>query len=160
VLAVVLAVLFLLRPFNESAEASRFGRLMAADLVQYTGLLVVLGFFFLLVILVIGVGVMFFDLAGRREEDAEWLQMKIIDAIRQYPVLADLHILPVVYVPMGKHATVKVELSGEVPSEAARGAVLVIVQETARKLRREIEIDERLAISRQGAASEGAARAA
>jgi hypothetical protein len=148
----VLAVFFILRLFNDSAEVSRSSPLTAADLVQYTGLLVVLGFFLLLVILVIGVGVMFFDLAGRREEDAEWLQMKIFDALRRNPVLANLRILPVVYVPIGKRATVKVELSGEVPSEAARSAVLAIVQEMARKLRRGIEIDDRLAISRQAAA--------
>jgi len=41
-----------------------------------------------------------------------------------------------------------VELEGEVPSEAARGAVVHIVQGTARKLRREIEIDDRLFVDR------------
>jgi len=125
---------------------------MAADLVEYTGLLVVLGFFLLLVVLVIGAGVMFFDLAGRREEDAEWLQMKIIDGLRRNPALTSLKILPAVYVPFGRRTIVTVELSGDVPSEAARSAVLDIVQETARKRRREIEIDDRLIIDRQVAA--------
>ena len=50
-----------------------------------TGLLVVLGFFLLLAVLVVGAGVMFFDLAGRREEDAEWLQATINNELVETP---------------------------------------------------------------------------
>jgi len=117
--------------------------------VESTGLVVVLGFFLLLLLLVIGAGLTLFDLAERREEDAEWLQMKIIDGLRRDPVLSNLEVLPVAHVPIAKRATVTIELSGEVPSEAARGAVLAIVRGTARKLRREVDIDDRLAISRR-----------
>ncbi len=113
-----------------------------------TGLLVVLGFFLLLVVLVVGAGVMFFDLAGRREEDAEWLQATINNELRRDPGLSRFPVLPVVHPPVGAGVAMTVELEGEVPSEAARGAVVHIVQGTARKLRREIEIDDRLFVDR------------
>ncbi|MBI1736970.1 MAG: hypothetical protein HYR51_17510 [Candidatus Rokubacteria bacterium] len=116
------------------------------------GLLLVLGFVLLLLLLLIGAGVMLFDLAERREEDAEWLQAKVVDQLRRDPVLSSLQILPVVHVPSGKRAPVSVELSGEVPSEATRGAVHDIVQETARKRGRQIEIDDRLAVRRPAGA--------
>jgi hypothetical protein len=117
------------------------------------GLLVVLGFVLLLIVLVVGAGVMFFDLGGRREEDAEWLQATINDELRRDPSLSSLPVLPVVHAPVGTGVAMTVELDGEVPSEAARGAVVHIVQGTARKLRREIEIDDRLFIDRPAAAA-------
>jgi hypothetical protein len=113
-----------------------------------TGLLVVVGFFLLLVVLVVGAGIMFFDLAGRREEDAEWLQATINNELRRDPGLSRLPVLPVVHPPVGTGVAMTVELEGEVPSEAARGAVFHIVQGTARKLRREIEIDDHLFVDR------------
>ena len=116
------------------------------------GLLVVLGFFLLLIVLVVGTGIMFFDLAGRREEDAEWLQATINNELRRDPSLSSLPVLPVVHAPVGTGVAMMVELEGQVPSEAARGAVVHIVRGTARKVRREIEIDDRLSIDRQVAA--------
>jgi hypothetical protein len=94
---------------------------------------------------------MFFDLAGRREEDAAWLQMKIGDELLRDPGLAELQIRPVVHAPVGTGVSVTVELSGEVPSDAARSAVVDIVKDAAVKLRREIDIDDRLAIGGRAA---------
>jgi hypothetical protein len=112
------------------------------------GVLVVSGFVLLLLLFVIGAGVVLFDLAGRREEDAAWLQMKIVTELRRDPVLTGLRILPVVHVRTGERAPVGVELSGAVPSEATRDAVCDLVQEIARKRGRGIEIDDRLAVRR------------
>jgi hypothetical protein len=111
-----------------------------------TGLLVVLGFFLLLILVVVGAGVMFFDLAGRREEEAAWLQTTINNELRRDPDLSGLPVLPVVQAPIGTGVAMTVELDGEVPSEAARSAVVHVVQGTARKLRREVEIDDRLSV--------------
>jgi hypothetical protein len=129
------------------AVMHRTAPLVVGDPVERTGLLVVVLFFLLLVVLVIGAGVMFFDLAGRREEDTAWLQTTIVDGIRRDPSLSDLSIRPVVHAPVGTNATARVELSGAVPSEATRGAVIEIVEHTARKVRRQVEIDDRLAVT-------------
>ena len=121
------------------------------------GLFVVVGFFLLLIVLVVGAGVMFFDLAGRREEDAAWLQAMVNTELRRDAILSSLPVLPVVRPPVGTGVAMTVELDGPVPSEAARDAVVHVVQDTARKLRREIEIDDRLVIDRHAATAGGSA---
>lgn len=113
------------------------------------GLFVAVGFVLLLMVLVAGAGVMFFDLTGRREEDAEWLQATISDELRRDASSSSHPVLAVVHAPVGAGVAVTVQLEGEVPSEAARRAVVQIVRGTGRKLRREIEIDDRLSIDRQ-----------
>jgi hypothetical protein len=117
------------------------------------GLFVALGFVLLLMVLVAGAGVMFFDLTGRREEDAEWLQATISDELRRDASSSSLPVLAVVHAPIGAGVAVTVQLEGEVPSEAAHRAVVQIVQGTGRKLRREIEIDDRLSIDRHAVAA-------
>jgi hypothetical protein len=119
------------------------------DPVERTGLIVVLSFFAMLVLLVVGAGIMFFDLAGRREEDAAWLQQKIGNELGRDRALAGLPVRPVVHAPVGGDHRVTVELSGEVPSDAARSAVVDIVEDTALRLRRDVEIDDRLGVSRR-----------
>ena len=121
------------------------------------GLFVVVGFFLLLIVLVVGAGVMFFDLAGRREEDAAWLQAMVNTELRRDAILSSLPVLPVVRPPVGTGVAMTVELDGPVPSEAARDAVVHVVHDTARKLRREIEIDDRLVIDRHAATAGGSA---
>lgn len=142
----VVALLLMTQLFGGVAEAQGI-----APPVERTALLVVLGFFALLVLLIIGVGIVFFDLAGRREEDAAWLQQRISDELRRDRGLAELPVLPVVHAPVGMAGTVTVELSGEVPSDAARGAVVDIVEDVALKLGRDVEIDDRLAIGGRAA---------
>ena len=119
------------------------------------GLFVVVGFFLLLLVLVVGTGIMFFDLAGRREEDAEWFQAMVNNELRRDASLSSLPVLPVVHAPVGTGVTMTVELDGPVPSEAARDAVVHVIQDTARKLRREIDVDDRLVIDRRAAAARG-----
>ena len=109
--------------------------------------LVIVGFVFLLLVLVMGAGVMLFDFAGRREEDAWWLQMKILETLRRDPVLSRCRILPVVTVPASPRAALAIEVSGEVPSELDREAALELVREIANKLRRGGVIDDRLVIA-------------
>jgi hypothetical protein len=46
---------------------------------------------------------------------------------------------------------VRVELSGDVPSDAARSAVVDLVKDAAVKVRREIDIDDHLAIGGRAA---------
>jgi hypothetical protein len=53
------------------------------------GLFVVVGFFLLLTVLVVGAGVMFLDLSGRCEEDAEWLQATVNDELRRDEIQID-----------------------------------------------------------------------
>ena len=128
---------------------SRLGRTMIVDAFERTALIVVIGFFLLLVTFLIGAGVLLFDPSSRRQEDAAWLQMRIADRLRRDPVLRTRRILPTVQVPATKHASVIVEVSGAVPSEADRDAVLAIVREAALKLRRrEVDIHDLIAVRR------------
>jgi hypothetical protein len=77
------------------------------------GLLVVLGFFLLLMVLVVGAGVMFFDLTGRREDDAEWLQAAISDELRRDASSSSLPVLAVAHTPVGAGVAVTVQLEGQ-----------------------------------------------
>jgi hypothetical protein len=126
-----IASLLIVQPLKGFAEAQGSVRPAMVDSVERMGL---------------------FDLAGRGEEDAEWLQATINTELRRDPSLSSRPVLPVVHAPVGTGVAMTVELEGEVPSEAARGAVVHIVQGTARKLRREVEIDDRLIIDRRVAA--------
>ena len=80
-------------------------------------------------------------------------QATIGDELRRDASSAGLPVLAVVHAPIGAGVAVTVQLEGEVPSEAAHRAVVQIVQGTGRKLRREIEIDDRLSIDRQAVAA-------
>jgi hypothetical protein len=66
-----IASLLIVHLLTGFADAQGSARPAMVDSIERMGLFVVLGFFVLLILLVIGAGVMFFDLAGRREEDAE-----------------------------------------------------------------------------------------
>jgi hypothetical protein len=105
----------------------------------------------LLVILVILLAILLvggtlFDLAARREEEAEWLEERVADAVR-----AALGTVPIVVLadfPGSRRSPVVIELSGTVPNpelrEAARG---IVAQEMAR-IGREYQIDDRLQVSK------------
>ena len=58
------------------------------------GLPVVIGFLLLLIVLVIGAGVMLFDLTGRREDDAEWLQARSATNCVETPAHRAFRFLP------------------------------------------------------------------
>jgi hypothetical protein len=141
----IVALPLMVQLFSGVAEAQG-----VKDSVERTALLITLSFFALLVLLLVGVGIMFFDLTGRREDDAAWLQHKISNELRRDRGLT-VRVRPVVQAPVGMSSTVTVELSGEVPSDAARSAVLDIVENAALKLGRDIEIDDHLAISARAA---------
>ena len=76
---------------------------------------------------------------------------EISDELRRDASSSSLPVLAVVHTPVGAGVAVTVQLEGEVPSEATHRAVVQIVQGTARKLRREVEIDDRLSIDRYAA---------
>jgi hypothetical protein len=139
----IVALPLMVQLFSGVAEAQG-----VKDSVERTALLITLSFFVLLVLLLVGVGIMFFDLTGRREDDAAWLQHKISNELRRD---LTVRVRPVVHAPLGMSSTVTVELSGEVPSDAARSAVLDSVENAALKLGRDIEIEDHLAISARAA---------
>jgi hypothetical protein len=141
----IVALPLMVQLFSGVAEAQG-----VKDSVERTALLITLSFFVLLVLLLVGVGIMFFDLTGRREDDAAWLQHKITNELRRDRGLT-VRVRPVVQAPVGMSSTVTVELSGEVPSDAARSAVLDSVENAALKLGRDIEIEDHLAISARAA---------
>ena len=104
------------------------------------------GFLVLLVVLVVGIGIVFFDLTGYREQRAEWFQMKILEQFSHDTRLASLGLLPVVQVPPTGHPGFRVEVSGRVPSADVGDVGLEAVQVLGRKLNVAVEIDDRLQV--------------
>ena len=121
-------------------------------MLEQTGLIVVIVFVSLVAILSIGAGVWLFDLPGRREEEAQWLQAKILDRLRAHSALRAFRILPVAHVPPSNTGPVTLEITGAVPSTAAHDEVLDLVRDTVGRLRREIEIEDHLAVEASEAA--------
>jgi hypothetical protein len=81
------------------------------------GLFVAVGFVLLLMVLVAGAGVMFFDLTGRHEEDAEWLQATISDELRRDAGSSSHPVLAVVHAPVGAGVAVTVMVCAPLPTK-------------------------------------------
>ncbi len=97
----------------------------------------------LLAILLVGGTV--FDLAARREEEAEWLEERVADAVRA--VLGTVPIVVLADFPGTRRSPVVIELSGTVPTAQLREAVRGVVTEEMAQIGREFQLDDRLQVS-------------
>lgn len=104
----------------------------------------ILGLVALFLVLVAGVGLMLFDLGGRREEEAERLGVLISRALGRE--LGPLAVLPTAHVPRSRSAPVIVELTGTVPSAEVRDAVVQVVERELARLRPSYRIEDRLGV--------------
>lgn len=111
---------------------------------KIAALVLVVGLLLLLLIVVVGIGIKVFDLGGRREEEAEWLQMMIAEALRRE--VGYLPVVPVVRVPSSQRFPVIVELAGRVPTPELRDLVRQIVEEEVSRRRPHHQIDDRLEV--------------
>lgn len=110
-------------------------------------MLVVLVFFLLLLVMVVGAGVALFDVSGRREEEAEWLQAKILEGLTRDPALRQLRLVPVVQVSASRRSPVMVELHGEVPTEEHRAEAEAVVSWATRHVRAPISVENRIQVA-------------
>jgi hypothetical protein len=109
-------------------------------------IIVLIALLVLLLALVVGVGITFFDVSGRREDRAEGLQAKILDCLSYDPRLKRLRLLPVVHVPTAPGSPLRVEILGPVPSDELREITLDVVGDAASKMDPRTEVDDRLEV--------------
>jgi hypothetical protein len=95
-------------------------------------------------LLVVGVGIEFFDLSGRREERAEWIQNRMTERLRD--ALGDAPLTVVGYAPPSSRSALVIELGGMVPTEAVRDTVLRVARREASRLGRDIRVADRLEV--------------
>lgn len=112
--------------------------------VKVTALALAMGLVALLLILIVGVGLAFFDLRGRREEEAERLELLIINALRRK--VGDLPVVPIAYVSRSGSSPAILEITGAVPISELRNVVLDVVEAELRRLRPYYRIDDRLGV--------------
>ena len=92
----------------------------------------------------IALGVRFLEARSRRDEEAAGLQQALSEPLARTPTLANCSVLPVASMPL--RGRPRVELTGWVPSSAARDAAIRVVEVEAARLGQRVRIVDRLAI--------------
>jgi Ca2+/Na+ antiporter len=118
--------------------------LSASALATRQATLVTIAVVFVVLLVVVAVGIKLFDLTGRREERAERVQNRIAEQLRA--ALGDVPITVVAYASPAARAPLVIELTGSVPTEAARDAILGLVRREAARLGRDIHVADRLEV--------------
>lgn len=108
---------------------------------------VLIGFFLIGVLVVIGVAVKVIDLRRKRAGDAVHLQAVISDALLREPSLSGLAVTPTVSIPFWRGSPATITVSGTVPTSERREAVMRVIRSEASRIRSDIDIDDCLAIS-------------
>ncbi|PWU25578.1 MAG: hypothetical protein C5B48_00565 [Candidatus Rokuibacteriota bacterium] len=103
----------------------------------------------LVLLLIAGIGVLLlFELSGRRKDEAERLQRRMIEErVRR---AANLPLTVVAHVPASRRPSIVVEISGSVPTEEVRETVLDSVRREASRLGREVRVADRLEVRAPG----------
>jgi hypothetical protein len=101
------------------------------------GVVVVIG-------VLIAIGVRYLEARSRRDEEAAGLQQALSEPLAREPALANCSVLPVATMPLKGRP--RVELTGWVPSKAARDAAVQLVEHEAERLGRPVRVVDRLAI--------------
>jgi hypothetical protein len=96
----------------------------------------------------IALGVRYLESRSRRDEEAAGLQQALSEPLAREPALANCSVLPVATMPISGRP--RVELTGWVPSVAARDAAVHVVEHEAERLGRQVRIVDRLAIVGEG----------
>ncbi len=118
------------------AQGATGGGTVWAAVIVIVGLLVL-----------IGVAVKLFDLRRQREAEAVQLQAQVSDALLRDPALAGLPLTPTAHVPFWAGSPATIEVAGQVPMPELRERVLRIVHDEATRIRSDVQIEDRLAVS-------------
>ncbi len=98
-------------------------------------------------LVIIGVAVKLFDLKNQRESESVQLQAQVSDALLREPSLARLRVTPTAHVPLWTGSPATIEVSGEVPTPELKDTVLRIVRDEAARVRSDVQVEDRLAVS-------------
>ena len=102
------------------------------------GFLVVIG-----LLVLVGIAVKLYDRKRKRDAEAVHLQAQVSDALMRDAGLAGLLLTPTAHLRGGEAI---VEISGEVPDEAAREAALRIAREEAARIRPDVRIEDHVRV--------------
>jgi hypothetical protein len=102
------------------------------------GFLVVIG-----LLVLVGIAVKLYDRKRKRDAEAVHLQAQVSDALMREAGLAGLLLTPTARLRGGEAI---VEISGEVPSEAAREAALRIARDEAARIRPDVRIEDKVSV--------------
>ena len=103
-------------------------------------------FLLLGLLVIVGVGVKFYDLKRKREADAVHVQAQVSDALLRDPSFFSLAVTPTAHVPWWSGTPVTVEVIGRVPTPELRDRVLQMVEQEARQLRPDVAVVDRLQV--------------
>jgi hypothetical protein len=97
-------------------------------------------------LVIVGVGVKLYDLKRKRDAEGVHLQAQVSDALMRDPSLFGLAVTPTAHVPWWSGTPVRLEVVGRVPTPEVRERVVRLVEEEARQVRADVEIDDRVQI--------------
>jgi hypothetical protein len=97
-------------------------------------------------LVIVGIGVKFYDLRKKRESEAVHLQAQVSDALLRDQSLFGLPITPTVHVPTWSGSPAIIEVAGHVPTPQARDAARRLIEAEASRLRSDFRIEDRMAI--------------
>jgi hypothetical protein len=113
-------------PVESEPSIVTAGASSPADIARL-GVLIMVTLVLLLVMIAAGAAIKVFDLSGRRDDEAEWLQARARRALSRDPRTSGLTLTPTVHVPVSRRAPVIVELRGTVETDAHRVAAVAAV---------------------------------
>jgi hypothetical protein len=102
------------------------------------------GVIVLLLLLIVGVGIPLFELSGRRRDEAERFQRRMIEELVRSA--ANLPLTVVAHMPESRRSRIVVEIAGSVATEEIRQTVLDAVRREASRLGREVRVADRLEV--------------
>lgn len=91
-----------------------------------------------------GLAVKLHDMKRKSEDEAVALESRLSDALLTERWLARLRITPTVHVPFGRRGQALITLSGTVPTQALREAILQLVRREAAAMTDNYQIEDQL----------------
>ena len=101
---------------------------------------------FVAALVIIGIGVKFYDLRRKRKSEAVHLQAQISDACMREQLLFGVPIMATARTSLWRHSPATIEVAGQVPSPEARETALRIVRIEAKQVWSDFQIEDRIAV--------------
>ena len=102
-------------------------------------------------LLIVGIGVKFWDMKRKREAEAVHLQSQISDALLREQDFFGLAITPTVHAGLRRGTPMTIEVTGQAPSESVRDAALRIVRDEASRVRSDFDVVDRIQVRQEPA---------
>jgi hypothetical protein len=119
----------------------------APEAVDASGGLVLVSAVVVLLLLV-GAGVKFYDLRQKREQQAAVIQSSISDALMNEPALFRFPITPTVRIPLWRGSPIEVTVAGSVPEQGLRQIAMNLVHQQALKTGKDYHVDDRISVDK------------